>query len=384
MASIRAAIGPAFIAMAAATALAYFIVTPQKPLAQFFAAYHVGFGAMGVALAALLADRLARAFGYNRVVAVALSLSAFWLALPRPQPAGVTQALGDLSSTSIFLGLAVALVSGEFLRICGRRIANRTAAVAAGVVATAVLFGGLAAVHVSIASGLLVAIKPLVRVGDTLPALLIVVLIQMLLWSAGIHGPAFLAGIVTPVYLQAIEQNSQALLHHQAPPHIVTVMTFLFFYPGGSGAALPLAILLSASKRPRLRKLGLASLLPTFANLSEPLIFGVPLVMNPNLLIPFIGTPMVLACITYAAMRFGLVAKTVVYLPSAVPSVIGAWITTLGDWRAVVLVLVNVIVGIACYLPFVRSFENSLPEGRTAGGPPAGMETQARDANQPA
>ncbi len=376
MAAVRWAIGPAFGALVAVTIVAYFLLPQQRPLALFFAAYHVGFGAMGLALAAALADRLARAFEYSRAAAVALSVCAFFVSLPQPEPHDLVAAAGQLASTSIFLGLVVALCTGEFLRLAYRYLASRALALAVAAGASALIFGGLAAAHLSIAAALLSAIKPLVKVGDTLPALLLVVLIQMLLWTCGVHGPAFLSAVVTPVYLQAIDENSQALLHHQAPEHIVTVMTFLFFQPGGSGAALSLAMLLAGSKVPRLRKLGWASLLPTFANVSEPLIFGVPLVMNPTLLLPFICTPLLLACITYAAMRYGLVAKTVIYLPSAVPSVIGAWVTTKGDWRAVLLVVVNVTIGVACYLPFLRSLEAAqrgepLAEGLALQGPDA-------------
>jgi PTS system cellobiose-specific IIC component len=106
--------------------------------------------------------------------------------------------------------------------------------------------------------------------------------------------------------------------------------------------------------------LGYASLLPSLINVNEPLIFGLPLVMNPSLTIPFIGVPLVLATITYLAMYFGLVAKTVVFLPSAIPVPIGAWLTTNGDWRAVVLVLINIALSLVLYAPFYRSFEETL------------------------
>ena len=158
----------------------------------------------------------------------------------------------------------------------------------------------------------------------------------------------------------AIDANGQALLHHQAPPHIVTITLFLFFFPGGSGATFSLNVLMLFSKIPRVRKLGFASILPSVINVNEPLIFGLPLVMNPSLTIPFIGVPLVLATITYLAMYFGLVAKTVVFLPGAIPAPIAAWLTTNGDWRAVALVFVNIALALVLYLPFYRTFEDTL------------------------
>ncbi len=360
LASVRKAIQPAFAALILATAVAFFVVPRHQVLARFFDAYHVGFGAMGVALAALLGERLARTFHHDRVVGVLLSLGAFYVSLPQPESKNVIEALGTLSSTSIFLGLVVALVTGEILRATHERVRTPVVATSIAAVVSAILFGGLAAAHLSIASALLAAIKPLVNVGDTLPALLIVILLQTLLWSAGVHGPAFLSAVVTPVYLHAIDQNSQAVLHHVPPPHIVTIMLFTFFFPGGSGATLALSVMMLRSKVARLRKIGYASFFPSLANVNEPLIFGIPLVMNPSLVIPFIGVPLLLGTLTYVVMWLGLVPKTVVWLPGMVPSFVAAWLTTQGSWRAVALVVANILIAFVCYMPFFRNFEETI------------------------
>ncbi|HEY5094410.1 MAG TPA: PTS transporter subunit EIIC [Candidatus Eremiobacteraceae bacterium] len=361
MAAVREAIGPAFVALLVASIAAYFYQSDPDPASRFFAAYHVGFGVMGVALAAFLAERLARTFRYNRVAAVALSLIAFYLSLPTDSRAQPWLAIAQISSTSIFLGLIVAMLTGEALRIACRRL-PAMAGIAAAAIATVAVFGLLAAAGISLGGLLLPLIRPLVAVGDTLPGLLVVVALQTLLWCAGVHGPAFLSAIVTPIYLHALDQNSQAFIHHQLPPHIVTIALATFFFPGGSGATLPLALLMLGSRVARLRKLALASLLPSFANVNEPLIFGVPIVMNPTFALPFIGVPLLLATITYAAMWFGIVDRTVFWVPpvNLLPAVIGAWIVTGRDWRAVVLVVVNVAVGAALYAPFLRSFEREI------------------------
>jgi PTS system cellobiose-specific IIC component len=376
LAAVRQAIVPSFSALIAVTIIAFFTSTPQHraadlwehALRRFFDAYHIGFGAMGVLLALLLGYRLGRAFKCSPVAGAVFALGAFFAALPWPQPHSIGLALGILSSTSIFLALVVALVTGEVLRWTCIYVTSRALALGIAAAGCAALFGVLAALHVSVAALLTDAIKPLVSVGDTLPALLLVVFLQTLLWTAGVHGPAFLSAVVTPVYLRAIDENSQALLAHQTPPHIVTIMIFAFLFPGGSGATLPLSILLLRSKVERLRKLGYAAIFPSLANVNEPLIFGLPLVMNPSLILPFIGVPLILATLTYGCIRFGLVHKSVVWLPSAVPSFVAGWLTTKGDLRAVLLVIVNVAIGLVLYYPFLRSFENGL---RGAAQPPA-------------
>ena len=363
-AAVRAAIQPAFWIMAAATVVAFFLVAPQPVFPRFLDAYHVGFGAMGVALTVLLANHLALRFGYNRATAIVVTSLAFVISLPQPVPRSPLVLLGTLSASSLFLAIIVAAASGEIMRWSTRFIRNRALAMSAAAVAVIALFAGIAAAlapsHRSMADLLLAAVKPLIGVGDTLPALLLVVFLQVVLWTAGVHGPGFLSAVTTPIFLGAIDANGQALLHHQTPQHIVTITLFLFFFPGGSGATLPLNLLMMGSKVPRVRKLGFASFFPSLINVNEPLIFGLPLVMNPTLTIPFVGIPLILAAVTYATMYAGLVAKTVVYLPGAIPVPIAAWITTGGDWRAVGLVLVNIAISYVLYLPFYRAFEETL------------------------
>jgi len=358
--AIRDAVQIAFYAFGAWTVVAFFLLPPGPLLDRFFQAYHIGFGFMGVALAVVLPERLAMKFGYNRVAAVAVGLGAFLVSLPANalhQP--FEDFLGTISATSLFLALITGLVTGELMRAANRLLANDALAIAAGAVASGIIFGGLAALHVDIATRLIGVVQPLVAVGDTLPALLIVVFLQTVLWSAGIHGPAFLAPITTPIYLHALDLNAQAIVHHEHPPYTVTLMIFSFVYPGGSGATLPLAFLLLRARVQRLRRLGFASLAPSICNINEPLIFGIPIVMNPGLVLPFVGIPLVLATMTYIAQAYGFVDRTSVWLPSAFPSIIAAWMTTKGDWRSLVLIAANVAVAFVLWTPFFKVFERA-------------------------
>ena len=367
MAAIRESVGPSFAGLIVATIVAFFLPpepslhAPYSALTnRFFDAYHVGFGAMGVVLVVLLSDRLARTFGFSRPLAWVLGLAAFVSSLKWPLENNLATELGRISSTSILLGLVVALAVGEALRLARTRIGNAVAAHAAGALAVSAVFASLALLHVSLGDLLLTAIRPLVAAGDTLPGLLLVVFFQTLLWTVGVHGPAFLSGIVAPVFLKALDENSQAFAAHHAPPHVVTFMLSVFYFPGGSGATLSLAIIMLRSRVARLRKLALASFVPNLWNVNEMLIFGVPLVMNPNLTIPFVIVPLVLATITYVATWLGLVGHTVVFYPPIFPSFVSAWLATAGDWRAIVLVVMNVAIGVAIYAPFFKAYERTV------------------------
>jgi PTS system cellobiose-specific IIC component len=197
---------------------------------------------------------------------------------------------------------------------------------------------------------------PIARLGDTYLALIIIVAIETILWTAGVHGPAMLAAIVTPVYLTMQMQNTHAFTVHAPLPYVVVVSLFLFIFPGGAGATLPLAALLALSRVPRLRRVGRATFLPSLFNLNEPLLFAAPVVFNPHLVLPFVGAPLVLATVTYGAVALGFVSRAAFYVPSSVPTFVSTYLAT-QDVRAVVLAAINVALATAIWYPFVRAYE---------------------------
>ena len=199
---------------------------------------------------------------------------------------------------------------------------------------------------------------PLATLGDTYSALLVISLLQAALWIVGIHGPALLAAIVTPIYLKLQFDNTAAALAHHPLPHLVVVSTFLFVFPGGAGATLPLALLLLRSKSGRLKKIAYAAIGPSLINTNEPLILGLPLVFNPYLAIPFVLAPLILVNTTYFAMKFGAVAYPAYYIPSSVPTVISVFLATV-DWRAIVLAVANIAIATAIWFPFVQLYERA-------------------------
>jgi PTS system cellobiose-specific IIC component len=102
---------------------------------------------------------------------------------------------------------------------------------------------------------------------------------------------------------------------------------------------------------------------PSLFNLNEPLLFAAPVVFNPHLVVPFVGVPVVLATVTYAAVATGLVARAAFYVPSSVPTFISTYVAT-QDLRAVGLAALNIVLATAMYYPFVRAYERHISEGK--------------------
>ena len=97
-------------------------------------------------------------------------------------------------------------------------------------------------------------------------------------------------------------------------------------------------------------------------NINEPVIFGLPIVLNPILIIPFVITPLVTATIAYAATAMGFVTPTHIMPPWTLPAPIGAYLATGGDWRAIVLVFINITISFLIYLPFFKMYDKNMLE----------------------
>jgi PTS system cellobiose-specific IIC component len=115
---------------------------------------------------------------------------------------------------------------------------------------------------------------------------------------------------------------------------------------------LLVSILLFA-KRADYKTVGKLAIGPGIFNINEPVMFGLPIVLNALFMIPFIVAPLVTASIAYAATMLGLVSPVVVNVIWVMPTMISGFLATGGDWRAIVLTLVNLGVSFAIWTPFV-------------------------------
>lgn len=105
-----------------------------------------------------------------------------------------------------------------------------------------------------------------------------------------------------------------------------------------------------------MRTIANLGIVPSWFNINEPVLFGLPIVLNPMLLIPFILIPLVLTVISYFAIYTGLVPRTIALLPWTTPPIMGGFVAT-GSIRGALLCIFNLIVGIAMYIPFIIASE---------------------------
>lgn len=165
-----------------------------------------------------------------------------------------------------------------------------------------------------------------------------------LLWFLGIHGD------------NTYNLIADAWLNSEIVANNIDMSTMQDFYTlmGGSGNGLSLIIaMLLFSKDERSLKISKISLPFAIFNINELLIFGLPIVFNPYLLIPFVLVPTILYCCAYAAVSFGLIAFIPHDINWITPPIINTYIAS-ADLNACFLQIALLAVGVAIYAPFVR------------------------------
>ena len=195
--------------------------------------------------------------------------------------------------------------------------------------------------------------------------LAIIIAVIQLFWIAGLHGSTIILGMIGPVLGLLGDQNRLAYEAGAEIPNIIGGPFFdIFISLGGGGGTFALAFLLAFVSRSRqLKEIGKISVGAAFFNINEPIIFGLPIVMNPYLIIPFFITPLVTGLIGYFSVATGLLPKLPgISVPWTTPPLISGYLASIGSFRHVILQVILIVIGMIIYLPFFKAFDNKILE----------------------
>lgn len=198
-----------------------------------------------------------------------------------------------------------------------------------------------------------------IGMGRTLLSEVLFVIISSLLWFFGIHGSNVLENVSRNIFAQGLEINMANIANGLPATEIVSKTFFdIFVVMGGCGTTLCLLIaILIFSKRKSSRSLAKISFFPMIFNINEPMIFGLPVIFNPVLFIPFIATPLLCTIISYFALASGIVPLCTSPVEWTTPVFLSGYIAT-GSVRGGLLQLVNLIIGVMVYMPFIKLFDD--------------------------
>lgn len=197
---------------------------------------------------------------------------------------------------------------------------------------------------------------PMMAIVQTPFGFLGITLLTGLFWAFGIHGTAMTSAITKPLFLGALTTNIDLVNAGKAPTEIVTKpFNVLFGGIGGFGCTLCLIVaILLFSKREDERAIAKLGLPAGIFEINEPVIFGLPIVMNPVYLIPFALAPAIGQTIGYAATKLGLMPITFIDVPWVTPPFINAFIATGGSFRAVLVQMFVFALLVLLFAPFVK------------------------------
>ncbi|WEV60741.1 PTS cellobiose transporter subunit IIC [Streptococcaceae bacterium ESL0729] len=282
--------------------------------------------------------------------------------------AGTIERLG---TTGIFTAIIMAVVATQIYFLCIRKnwiikmpdtvpagvSRSFTALIPAFAVAFAVLLinGVLVLAGTDIFKVIAIPFGFVAHITNSWWGLMIIYFLIHALWILGIHG----ANIINPFIMPFLLTNMAANVNGAHLPFAGEFQNS-FVVLGGSGATLGMVIFIAFfAKSEQLKVLGRASVVPGFFNINEPIIFGMPVVYNPYLAVPFFLAPMASATIAYFSIKWELVSPVIAQTPWPTPVGIGGFLST-ADWRAVILALVTTFVAFLIWLPFVKIYDNKL------------------------
>jgi cellobiose PTS system EIIC component len=327
------------------------------------------FGLLGLVACVAIAYDLGTRLRQEAIVSATMAAVVFLLI--QIEPAGMTFAAEGLGSHGLFTAILVALVTVRVQQFfTDRHIVIKMPDTVPSVVYQSFLslsplfFLVVAFWMIRFVAGVDInelvqgAFAPLVFALNTLPGILVYAFLVSLLWSVGIHGDNALDAIVAPIFLQYLAANVAAMTAGEPLPYITAYGFFTAFVNvGGTGATIALALILWRSKDPGFRKVGRLSLPTQVFQINEPIFFGLPIVLNPVFMIPYVINALVLTAGTYLLMSWELIHRPFINVPWTTPPIVGHYLVSGGDWRAAVWGVVSIVIAIVIYFPFAKAAE---------------------------
>lgn len=342
-------------------------IAPHRHLLQMPVA--ATFGLLGLVACFSIAYDLGRRLEQDAMTSASMATVAFLLI--QLDPNTETLVMDNLGSKGLFTAILVALVSVHAQKFFTDRdlviklpasvppIVSQSFVSLNPLVFLVVLFWLVRFVAgVDITQMVQSAFAPLVFALNTLPGILVYASLVTVLWSVGINGDNAVDAIVAPIFLQFLAENVAAMADGRPLPYVTAYGFFTTFVNvGGTGATIALALLLLNSPNPAFRKVSRLSLPTQVFQINEPIFFGLPIVLNPVFMIPYILNALILTTASYLLISWGVIHRPFVNVPWTTPPIIGHYLVTGGDWRAALWGAISIVIAMMVYFPFARAAE---------------------------
>lgn len=338
------------------------------------------FNLIALFVAFLVAQQLAKQFELDSIAVGLLSLASFLILTPLGNTSEFGQVITFtwLGSKGMFVAMVIGVVTVKIFHFFVKRdilvkmpdgvppevIKSFEALIPGTVILATALLLRVGMEHTSYGTIHDFVYKmlalPLRALGTSYIGSILTVFAISILWSVGINSGSMVNGFVRPFWLENQAENIAALQAGQPLPHVITEQFFDMIWMGGAGVTLSLLLaIVIFAKSKHIKSVGAIGIVPGIFNINEPVLFGLPIILNPIMLIPFNIVPIVMVTTQYIAMNIGLVSKPLgVAFPWPTPAVISGFITV-GDFSGALIQIANLIIGAMIYLPFLRIIDKA-------------------------
>lgn len=284
--------------------------------------------------------------------------------------------LDRLSTSGMFTAVLMSILAVQLYKTCIRWAVKMPDAVPEGVSRSfsALISAAVVAIVVLIINGVFVALGTDIynvvaipfgfvkNIASSWIGIVVIYLLVHALWIVGINGANIVMGLVTPILLANMAENANGAQIAYAGGFTSSYVTM-----GGSGAMLLACVWLAfAARSSQLKMLGRAAMGPAIFNINEPLIFGLPVVYNPILALPFMIAPIVAATIGYWSIKLGFAAVSIMQTPWQTPIGLGAYVGSGGSIGALITALLCAVASFIIWYPFLKMYDNQLLKEESA------------------
>ena len=355
-------------------------------------AYRATFNMMGFMLVGTMSYKLGESYDLNKLSCLVLGLVAFVVVTPTflTTEGGETinkiLSLQWLGTQGVITAIFVSIISVETIRFCVQKnlvihmpdsvpemVSQSFSALIPGIILVIIMLviNGISRVMVGSLHEVIYTLiqLPLQGLTASVVAIVVVAALNGFLWWFGVH-PTVVNSIVNPLLIANADAN-QALLSAGeltlANGNIGTIqMIDQFATIGGAGMTIGLIVaMLLVARSSRLKAMSKLAAVPAVFNINEPLVFGLPIVFNPLMLIPVTLAPIVSTIIAYIAIRTGFMPMfSAVMAPWSTPAIISGFLVA--GWQGAVTQLIAIAASVVVYYPFVKALDNQYKKEENA------------------
>ena len=194
---------------------------------------------------------------------------------------------------------------------------------------------------------------PLTNVADSVGTAALIMFLINFLWIFGLHGANIIGSVTTPIFTPLLYENTAAYEQGILPPNVINGVQ-VYSTIGGSGSTfgLIIAILLFGKVQAEKTVIGI-SVAPGLFEINEPITFGIPIVMNPTYMLPFVAGPVILGIVSYLLMDANIIERVCLSAPWVTPPVLYPFLATGGGIKAAIYQVIEIVFVTALYTPFV-------------------------------